>query len=164
MSSNFDELVRALSLAPHPEGGFFRQTFRSPLTVPAHGGTRAASTAIYYLLPAGELSALHRVRSDEIWHWYAGSPLTFHRLDDDGGHRVTLLGGDVARGQEPQVIVPADTWQAAQASPDGWSLCGCTVAPGFDFADWELPSRSEAQARFPQRTELIARLTRPAPG
>jgi predicted cupin superfamily sugar epimerase len=160
MSSDLDALVRALSLSPHQEGGFFRQTFRSSLTVPAHGGTRAASTAIYYLLPAGELSALHRVRSDEVWHWYAGAPLALHRLDDDGTHRVTLLGANLAQGEEPQVIVPAGTWQAALASPDGWTLCGCTVAPGFDFADWELPSRDEAQARFPRHAELIARLTR----
>jgi len=154
-----DRIIRTLGLAPHPEGGFFRETFRSPSTTTTPHGTRAASTAIYYLLPAGALSALHRVRSDEVWHHYAGAPLELHRLDETGRHQVVRLGSDVVAGEEPQVIVPAGVWQAALGPSSGWSLCGCTVAPGFDFADWELPTRANMTARFPDHAALIARLT-----
>ena len=149
---NAEEIIRKLDLQPHPEGGFFRETFRSTIEIDTPQGKRAASTAIYYLLPAGALSALHRVRSDEIWHFYGGEPLELHRLDSSG-HQVVRLG------EEPQVIVPAGVWQAAVGPARGYTLCGCTVAPGFDFADWELPSRAELTARFPRHEALIAKLT-----
>jgi predicted cupin superfamily sugar epimerase len=148
-----EDLIRSLRLQQHPEGGFFRETFRSSVIVGTPRGPRAASTAIYYLLPAGALSALHRVRSDEVWHHYGGEPLELHRLDEAGHHQMVRLG------DEPQVIVPAGVWQAAVGPSSGYALCGCTVAPGFDFADWELPSRAELTARFPAHAPLIARLT-----
>ena len=155
-----DRIIRTLALEPHPEGGFYRQTFRSARTVETPWGPRAASTNIYYLLPAGGLAALHVVRSDETWHHYAGAPVTVHLIDGDGASAYTL-GGDVVAGQVPQVVIPAGVYQATVGSPDGWALCGCTVAPGFDFADWELPSREKLNARFPQHGQLIATLTRP---
>ena len=163
MNDDARAVVEALGLAPHPEGGFFRETFRAPLALPAPQGTRAASTAIYFLLHAGTFSALHRVRSDEVWHHYAGDPLELHLLEETGGgsaHRVVHLGRDLARGERPQAVVPAGVWQAAIPTGDGYVLCGCTVAPGFDFADFEMPARAELIARFPDQGELIERLTR----
>jgi predicted cupin superfamily sugar epimerase len=157
-------MIAALGLRAHPEGGFFRETFRAPLTVGAPQGLRAASTAIYFLLPAGHFSALHRVRSDEVWHHYAGDRVELHVLSEDGAHAVTLLGSDVAGGERPQCVVPAGVWQAAVASGKRFALCGCTVAPGFDFADFEMPARDELVKTFPRLREIVEKLTRdPAP-
>src|SRR5580704_14343851 len=128
-------VVGALGLSPHPEGGFFRETFRAPLAVDAPQGARAASTAIYFLLPAGSFSALHRVTSDEVWHHYDGDPVELHTLRDDGEARVVRLGRDLARGDRPQFVVPAGVWQAAVPVGARFALCGCTVSPGFEFAD-----------------------------
>ncbi len=155
-------LVKLLALSPHPEGGFYRETWRSPLTLAAlpHGSARAASTAIYFLLPAGVFSAFHRVASDEAWHHYDGDPLDLHEIDDAGTHTVVALGREVGRGQRPQHVVPAGRWQAATPRGDRYALCGCTVAPGFDFRDFEMPARAELVRRFPQHAALITRLTR----
>ena len=151
-------VIAALGLEPHPEGGFYRETFRSPIQVPGPGGEpRAASTAILFLLPEGDFSAWHRVRSDEAWHHYAGGPLELHRLDDEG-HRVELLGSPVL-GHTPQAVIPAGQWQAARPT-QGWSLCGCTVAPGFHFDDFEMPSRAALVARFPAHASIVEALTR----
>ena len=127
------QVIEALGLAPHPEGGHFRETFRDAAAL----GGRAASTAIYYLLRAGELSHWHRIDAVEIWHWYAGAPLLLS-LARDGrdGERLTL-GNDIAAGERPQAVVPARAWQSAR-SLGAWTLVGCTVAPGFDFAGFEL--------------------------
>ena len=160
MNEESRAVVLALGLAPHPEGGFFRETFRAPLVVGAPQGPRAASTAIYFLLPAGTFSAFHRVRSDEVWHHYDGDPLELHTLTEDGEHRVTRLGRDLARGDEPQHVVPAGLWQAAAPIGYRFALCGCTVAPGFDFADFDMPSRADLALRFPERRDLIEKLTR----
>jgi predicted cupin superfamily sugar epimerase len=153
-------IMERLSLAPHPEGGFFRETFRAPLVIEAPQGLRAVSTAIYFLLPAGTFSAFHRVRSDEIWHHYDGDPLDLHTLDEGDAHGVTILGRDLARGEQPQHVVPAGVWQAAAPSGHRFTLCGCTVAPGFDFADFEMPARADLLRRFPMRRALVERLTR----
>lgn len=157
-----NRLVDLLGLSPHPEGGFYRETFRAPLALVGlpHGGPRAASTAIYFLLPAGTFSALHRVRSDEVWHHYDGDPLELHLIDDAGAHTTHLLGRDLAAGERPQLVVPAGVWQAAVPRGERWALAGCTVAPGFDFADFELPARAELIRRLPAHAELVARLTR----
>jgi uncharacterized protein len=128
-----EQVIAALGLAPHPEGGFFRETFRDA----APAGERGASTAIYYLLRAGELSRWHRIDAAEIWHWYAGAPLLLS-LSPDGRRRETLrLGGALAAGERPQAAVPARAWQSAR-SLGAWTLVGCTVAPAFHFAGFEL--------------------------
>jgi predicted cupin superfamily sugar epimerase len=128
-----EQVIAALGLAPHPEGGFFRETFRDA----APAGERGASTAIYYLLRAGELSRWHRIDAVEIWHWYAGAPLLLS-LSPDGRRRQSLrLGGALAAGERPQAAVPARAWQSAR-SLGAWTLVGCTVAPAFHFAGFEL--------------------------
>ncbi len=129
-----DDVIRLLDLAPHPEGGHFRETFRDARQVE---GGRAASTVIYFLLAAGERSHWHRVDAAEVWHWYAGAPLKLEIAQGAGRIERVTLGADLAAGQRPQAVVPAHAWQSAQTLGD-WTLCGCTVAPGFDFAGFEL--------------------------
>jgi predicted cupin superfamily sugar epimerase len=153
--------LEALDLAPHPEGGFFRETARGAMRLDLPRGARAAHTAIYFLLPAGTFSALHRVASDEVWHHYDGDPLELHTIDTGGAHAATILGRDLARGERPQHLVPAGAWQAAVPLGDRHALCGCTVAPGFDFADFEMPARADLLALFPQHAALVTRLARP---
>lgn len=163
LNPDAEAVVRALGLGPHPEGGFYRETFRSLITIdglPHVGGARASSTAIYYLLPAGSFSALHRVASDEVWHHYDGDPLDLHTIDRTGLHGVTRLGRDLAAGERPQHVVPAGTWQAAVPIGERFTLCGCTVSPGFDFLDFEMPPRDELLAAFPLLSGVIERLTR----
>jgi predicted cupin superfamily sugar epimerase len=162
MDPRAQELIETLGLVPHPEGGFYRETFRATLTLEElPHGRRTASTAIYYLLPAGAVSALHRVRSDEVWHHYDGAGLALHLLDATGAHTVARLGRNYAAGERPQHVVPAGVWQAAVPSGEGgFVLCGCTVAPGFDFADFEMPSRAELSERFPHLVPVIETLTR----
>jgi predicted cupin superfamily sugar epimerase len=128
-----DDVIRRLSLSPHPEGGHFRETFRDPRTLP---DGRAASTAIYFLLRRGERSQWHRIDATELWHWYAGAPLRLS-MAGDGPTKTLLLGPDLAAGAQPQAVVPAGQWQTAESLGD-WTLCGCTVAPGFDFKHFEL--------------------------
>jgi predicted cupin superfamily sugar epimerase len=162
MHPDADKLVARLDLGPHPEGGFYRETWRGKLTLDGlpHGGPRAAHTAIYFLLPSGAFSALHRVASDEVWHHYDGDPVDLHVLDETGAHTHATLGRDVMAGERPQFVVPAGSWQAAVPRGDRYALCGCTVAPGFDFRDFEMPTRDELLARFPAHQELVIRLTR----
>jgi predicted cupin superfamily sugar epimerase len=128
-----DDIIARLELKPHPEGGHFRETFRDP-RLDADG--RSVSTAIYFLLARGERSHWHRIDAVEVWHYYAGSPLTLQIADSDGT-RTVRLGADLASGEVPQAIVPAQAWQAAESTGD-LTLVGCTVAPGFDFAMFEL--------------------------
>jgi predicted cupin superfamily sugar epimerase len=129
------DVIRLLDLKPHPEGGHFRETFRDARRL---DGGRAASTAIYFLLARGERSHWHRLDAAEVWHWHAGAPLTLELAAHDPGPvtRVTL-GPDLAAAQRPQAIIPAHVWQAA-ASLGEWTLVGCTMAPGFEFAGFEL--------------------------
>ena len=130
------DIIARLDLKPHPEGGHYRETFRDP-RVDANG--RALSTAIYFLLARGERSHWHRIDASEVWHYYAGHALTLH-IADDGNERSIRLGQDLAAGDVPQAIVPVRAWQAAESTGD-WTLVGCTVAPGFDFAKFELAPR-----------------------
>jgi hypothetical protein len=126
------EIIELLALQPHPEGGHFRETFRDPRQIEG----RAASTAIYFLLAAGERSHWHRVDAAEIWHYHDGAPLEL-RIAGAGGEKTVKLGPDLAAGERPQAIVPANTWQSAESLGD-WTLIGATVAPGFEFAGFEL--------------------------
>ena len=128
------EVIRLLELKPHPEGGYFRETFRDART--GEGG-RAASTAIYFLLARGERSHWHRIDAVEIWHWHAGALLELEIAPENGPRRRVVLGIDLAAGERPQAIVPARAWQAARTLGD-WTLVSCTVAPGFEFAKFEL--------------------------
>lgn len=127
------QLIAALDLAPHPEGGWYRETWRAG----AAPGARAAGTAIYFLLEHGQRSHWHRVDADELWLWHAGSPIELGIEQDSGEIRSLALGGDVARGYAPQCRVPANRWQSAEARR-GWALMSCIVVPGFDFSGFEL--------------------------
>ncbi len=127
-----DAIISELGLAPHPEGGAFREMFRDDV-----GKARAHSTAIYYLLKAGEISAWHRVDAAEVWHWYAGAPIELSQRSQSGDTTTMILGADLFQGQRPQIVVPAGVWQSAR-SLGAWTLVGCTVAPGFEFAGFEL--------------------------
>ena len=129
-----EDIIRLLDLKPHPEGGHFRETFRDTRQVESG---LAASTAIYFLLARGERSHRHRVDAVEIWHWHAGAPLELEITQSEGLIERVTLGNDLASGQRPQGAVPAQAWQAAQSLGD-WTLCGCTVAPGFEFSGFEL--------------------------
>lgn len=142
--SAVDDLVRRLALRPHPEGGWYRELYRD-----------AALSTIHYLLPARQLAPLHRVRGRvELWHFYGGAPVELHTIAD-GRHAVTTLSADA-----PLAIVPPGAWQAARAGDD-WAWCGCTVAPPFDFAAWELPSRAELLRALPSTLHrLVGELTR----
>jgi hypothetical protein len=171
-ATTVEMLVELLGLAPHPEGGYFKEIFRSTERVqrrvdrmPAAEG-RSAGTAIYFLLPADTFSAWHSVRSDEAWHHYDGTTVELHTIDPDGNHCITRLGRDLARGERPQHVVPAGWLQAARPiAPEGnheprYALCGCTVCPGFEFADFEMPSRTELRLRVPALRAIIDALTR----
>jgi predicted cupin superfamily sugar epimerase len=134
------DVIRLLDLKPHPEGGHFRETFRdaAPFTGEDKAGVRrAASTAIYFLLARGARAHWHRVDAVEIWHWHAGAPLLLEIAASAGRIEQVTLGNDLAAGARPQAIVPAHAWQAAH-SLGAWTLCGCTVAPGFEFSGFEL--------------------------
>jgi uncharacterized protein len=135
------DIIARLALAPHPEGGHYRETFRDT-RLDRNG--RARSTAIYFLLARGERSHWHRIDAVEVWHYYAGSALSL-QIADDSGLRTVRLGPDLAAGELPQAIVPAQAWQAAESSGD-WTLVGCTVAPGFEFAKFEMAPKDWAPA------------------
>ncbi|MFZ4806367.1 MAG: cupin domain-containing protein [Hyphomicrobiaceae bacterium] len=128
-----DDVIARLGLVPHPEGGHFRETFRDRAD-PASG--RAASTAIYFLLKAGEISRWHRIDASEVWHWYAGAPLRLS-IADGRAFAEVRLGADLTAGEHPQAVVPPGAWQQSQSLGD-WSLVGCTVAPGFLFDHFEM--------------------------
>jgi predicted cupin superfamily sugar epimerase len=138
-----DEVIRLLDLKPHPEGGHFRETFRDGSGA---GADRAASTAIYFLLARGERSHWHRIDAVEVWHWYAGAALALDIARNQGPIERVTLGCDLAAGERPQAVVPAGAWQAAQTL-GAWTLVGCTVAPGFEFATFELAPAEWAPTR-----------------
>ena len=144
--------IDRLHLEPHPEGGFYRQTYRASLTLPnsalpGYTGDRAASTAIYFLLAGDQFSAFHRLRSDELWHFYAGSSLVVHVIEPGGNYRQLLLGSNYAADEQFQAVVPAGCWFGSSLrQPDTFALVGCTVAPAFDFADFEMAKRDELAA------------------
>jgi len=149
-----------LGLLPHPEGGAFKETYRAAIEIPTDRGTRHASTAIYFLLEAGQFSAFHRIRSDEMWHFYDGVPLHIYEIQVDGNFILHKLGNAASQGCQFQVVIPAGSWFAAKvAEPGGYSFVGCTVSPGFDFQDFEMAERNRLQSQFPEHATLIASLT-----
>ena len=157
--------INHLDLSPHPEGGYYRATYKSELTIVrsalpgSYQGDRSASTAIYFLLDEGNFSAFHRIASDEVWHFYAGSSLVVYVIDPDGNYSELHLGG--GSDEVFQAVVKAGCWFASRVKDGaGFALAGCTVAPGFDFADFELAARSELVAAYPAHQKLIEELTR----
>jgi uncharacterized protein len=164
------QIIEHLKMAKIPgEGCWFAVTYESADRIPAgglparYGSSRLAGTAIYALLTREDFSAMHRLKTDEVWHFYAGDPIELLLLHAGGGTEVVVLGADLLAGQHPQYTVKAGVWMGARplpAKPDAYSLFGCTLAPGFDYADYEPGHRDDLQAKFPAQAELIAQLTR----
>ena len=161
------ELISVYHLQVHPEGGWYKETYRSRELIPSNAlperfsDKRAFSTAIYFLLEKGNFSAFHRIKSDECWHFYSGNPLLVYVLLQDGSLQITELGNDIAAGQVFQFAVPANCWFASRPAPSSsYCFVGCTVAPGFDFADFELADATQLIAEFPQYAGIIQELCR----
>jgi len=159
--------VAKLDLIPHPEGGYYRQTYRAELSLaketlpPEFAGPRPACTAIYFLLEGENFSAFHRLRSDEMWHFYFGGTVSVHVIELGGRHSEILLGGDPESGDVFQAVVSAGRWFASCVkNPETFALVGCTVSPGFDFADFEMAEREALVRSYPQHRALIERFTR----
>ena len=161
------QLIQQYNLQPHPEGGWYKETYKSGEYITGSalperfGGSRAFSTAIYFLLEQGNFSAFHRIKSDECWHFYAGDPLVVYVMQLNGRLDIIHLGNDIEKGQVFQFVVPANCWFASRPAP-GSTFCfvGCTVAPGFDFTDFELAKASSLTALFPQQKAIIEELCR----
>ena len=160
--------INRLALQPHPEGGYFREIYRSKEQIKAgalparYGGPRAYATAIYFLLAGAQVSTLHRLASDEQWHFYAGRTLLLCMLAPDGTSRQVRLGRAPDAGDQFQAVIPAGTWMGARlADSRGYALIGCTVAPGFDFRDFKIGKRADLLKRFPRQRTLITALTGP---
>lgn len=161
-----EQLIEKYQLIPHPEGGYFRETYRSEGVIPDSAlpdnfkGDRNYCTGIYFLLPQGTKSCLHRIQSDEMWHFYLGGSMTLVLMHEDYGVQNIILGSDIQAGETVQFIVPAGWWFGGYPnSESAYSFVGCTVAPGFDFADFELGTRTDLLSKFPESSELILKLT-----
>ena len=159
--------IDRLQLRPHPEGGFYRETYRAQLQISRSAlpdgfhGPRSASTAIYFLIDGTNFSAFHRLAADEIWHFYAGNALAIEVIDPPGHHSRVLLGNNPDAGESLQAVIPAGCWFASHVRhSESFSLVGCTVAPGFDFSDFEIAERASLVGQYPQHSELIKLLTR----
>ncbi len=159
---NAREIIRALALEPHPvEGGYYRRTYTAQDSVALERGTRSLGSAIYYLLERGTFSEMHLLQSDEIFHFYLGDPVEMLQLWPDGSAKLITLGHQIEHGQLLQTIIPAGVWQGARLVADGsFALLGCTVTPGFDFADYSSGNFSELAAKWPDQTTLIRQLSR----
>lgn len=159
--------IETLGLEAHPEGGYYRQTYRAELILARESltvgftGARAVSTAIYFLLQGDEFSAFHRLRSDEVWHFYVGSTLVVQVIDEGGRYSEILLGSDPEHGEVLQAVVKAGCWFASRVRDGrGFALVGCTVAPGFEFEDFDMGKREELVRSYPQHRAVIEGLTR----
>lgn len=148
--------IDAFDLQPHPEGGWYRETYRGE----ADNAGRAVSTGIYFLLTSENISKFHRIDADEMWHFYAGDPLTVHMIDPSGNYSTHEIGNDMSAGQVFQAIVPKGVWFGASVEKlGGYALVGCTVAPGFEFDAFELAERDALLSEYPQHEAIIKRLT-----
>jgi len=166
MTESIDKIISALELEPHPEGGYYKETYRSLGEIKeeslgqVYKGKRNYATCIYFLLMSDNFSALHRIKQDEIWHFYDGSPIKLHVISELGNHTVHIIGRDLHNGETPQFIVPGGCWFAAEViNKNAYSLVGCTVSPGFSFEDFELKTRKELVSLFPDKEEIISKLT-----
>jgi predicted cupin superfamily sugar epimerase len=170
MQMTADEVKKTLGLVPHPrEGGFYIRTYESGERIPAtafsdgrYSGARHTGTAIYYLLEPGTFSEMHRLKSDEIFHFYAGDPVEMLQLRADGKGEIIRIANRLELGERPQVVVPRNVWQGSHLAPGGkWALLGCTVSPGFEFDDYETETREALCAGWPAFSQLIGELTHP---
>jgi len=167
MLRQVQDLIEKIGLLPHPEGGFYKEIYRSQGIIPQQvlgenfSGNRNFCTSIYFLLMSDGFSAFHRIKQDEIWHFYDGSPLFIHVIEPNGNYMKHELGIDLDKGQAPQLVIPAGCWFASHVKEgNSYTLAGCTVAPGFDFDDFELAEREKLIDEFPRHSEIISQLTR----
>lgn len=167
MQTEIKNIAKKLELLPHPEGGFYRETYRSEIVMPQEilgeefSANRNVSTCIYFMLTSDSFSAFHRIKQDEIWHFYRGSALNLYLISPVGEHTVVKIGKEILNEEVPQFVVPAGYWFAAEVcEKDSYSLIGCTVAPGFDFADFELAEKDKLRKLFPNQEDIIKKLCR----
>ncbi|MFD2727120.1 cupin domain-containing protein [Hyunsoonleella rubra] len=167
MTEQVQHIIEALGLNPHPEGGHFKETYRSEGIIynenlgNSFTGDRNYCTAIYFLLTSDAFSAFHRIKQDEMWHFYKGSPLLLHMISEEGVYSKVEIGNNLEKGEVPQFVVPAKYYFAVEViEADSYALAGCTVSPGFDFHDFDMPSQNVLIERFPEHMEVIAKLTR----
>ncbi|NKI31793.1 cupin domain-containing protein [Croceivirga thetidis] len=166
MNSTAKELIRKLNLKPHPEGGYFRETYRSSSEIPnsvlgeQYRGGRNCSTCIYFLLTSEKFSAFHRIKQDEIWHFYTGKTITLHVISESGNYSNQRIGNALLKDEIPQYVVKGGNWFAAEVKDENaYALVGCTVAPGFSYEDFELKTSLELTNLFPAHKNIIQRLT-----
>ncbi len=167
MKKNAQYWVNKLGLEKHPEGGWFKEIYKADEIIKQEhlperfSGHRHHSTSIYFMLTSDTFSAFHRIKSDELWHFYTGSPVTIYTIDEDGNYSEIKLGGNAEDGEVFQCVIPKGVWFGAMVSAaDSFTLVGCTVAPGFHFDDFELAKRDELMKSSPQHKEIIEKLTR----
>jgi len=160
------QLIEKLQLQAHPEGGFYKEVYRSDEILKKESlpnrfsGDRNYCTSIYFLLNGKDKSHFHRIKSDEIWHFYSGTAIILHMIDSDGNYKSIRVGNDFVKNEIPQTIVPYKVWFAAEVEDkNSYALAGCTVSPGFDFSDFELAKRSKLLKKFPQHSKLITEFT-----
>ena len=163
---SYKHIITKLDLKPHPEGGYFKETYRSAGTIKAesldarYNGERNYSTCIYFLLTSDNFSAFHRIKQDEIWHFYDGSPIRLHMITETGIYTEQIIGKNISNGELPQFVVPGGYWFASEVlHKNSYALTGCTVSPGFSFEDFELKSQKELTVLFPSHESVIAKLT-----
>ncbi len=167
MNEQVEKIIETLEMKKHPEGGFYKETYRSDGVIPqdvlkgGFSGDRNYCTAIYFLLTAENFSAFHRIKQDEIWHFYHGNSLYVHEITREGVYIKHLIGMDIDKGELPQLVVPAGSWFASAVKDEvGYSFVGCTVSPGFDFKDFEMADRENLIRQFPEYEGVITRYTR----
>ncbi len=163
---NSEEIIENFKLEAHPEGGYFYENYRSSGKVNISNfwkgakGFRSYSTGIYFLLDKNQFSAFHRIKQDEMWHFYAGSTLLLHMINEEGNYKLVKIGNNIIEDNFFQYVVPSGTWFSSEVEDkNSFSFCGCTVSPGFDFKDFEMPSRKKLLSKFPNQQKIITRLT-----
>ena len=167
MNAEITKIINQLNLQPHPEGGYFKETYRSEGVINKSNlgiefsGARNYATAIYFLLTSDTFSAFHRIKQDEIWHFHKGSPIKLHIISAKGDYTNVIIGNNLEHDELPQYVVKANDWFAAEVIENNkYSLLGCTVSPGFDFKDFELAKEKALSKMYPQHQNIISRLTR----
>ncbi|MFN5442915.1 MAG: cupin domain-containing protein [Crocinitomicaceae bacterium] len=160
MKNNIQEIIKQLDMQPHPEGGYYKETYRSmDLCL---NGTRSLKTVIYFLLRSEDVSHFHRIKSDEMWYYHAGSPLIVHSIDEQGNYKEQKVGINFLDGEIPQYLVPKNTiFGSSVLEKNSYSLVSCSVSPGFEFEDFELFKQSELLNQYPSHSEIITKLTLP---